>query len=47
MVNGKAWFAEALSTFGLVFFGPLAVIVSVPMFGLGLAGMGLRKKINI
>ncbi len=41
MVNVRAWVAEALSTFGLVFFGPLAVIVSVPMFGLGLTLEGI------
>jgi aquaporin-4 len=41
MVKGRAWFAEALSTYGLVFFGPLAVIVSVPMFGPGLTLEGI------
>lgn len=41
MVNIRAWVAEALATFGLVFFGPLAVIVSVPMFGLGLTLEGI------
>lgn len=41
MVNGRAWFAEALSTYGLVLFGPLAVIVSVPMFGPGLTLEGI------
>ncbi len=41
MVNVRAWVAEALATFGLVFFGPLAVIVSVPMFGLGLTLEGI------
>jgi aquaporin-4 len=33
MVNGRAWFAEAIATFCLVFFGPLSVIVSVAAFG--------------
>jgi len=41
MVNVRAWVGEALATFGLVFFGPLAVIVSVPMFGLGLTLEGI------
>ncbi len=33
MVAGRAWFAEALCTFALVFFGPLSIIVSATMFG--------------
>ena len=36
MVNPRAWLAEAISTFGLVFFGPLSVILSVAAFGDGL-----------
>ena len=36
MVNPRAWFAEAIATFGLVFFGPLSVILSVVVFGDGL-----------
>ncbi|CAE6502335.1 MIP/aquaporin family protein [Candidatus Nitrosotenuis uzonensis] len=41
MVNGRAWFAEALSTFCLVFFGPLSVIVSAAAFGPGLTLEGI------
>ena len=37
MVNPRAWFAEAIATFGLVFFGPLSVILSVVVFGDGLS----------
>jgi len=37
MVNPRAWLAEAISTYGLVFFGPLSVIISVAMFGDGLS----------
>jgi MIP family channel proteins len=37
MVNPRAWFAEAIATFGLVFFGPLSVILSVVVFGNGLS----------
>ena len=36
MVNLRACFAEAIATFGLVFFGPLSVILSVVAFGDGL-----------
>ena len=28
MVNTRAWLAEAIATFALVFFGPLSVILS-------------------
>ena len=35
MVNTRAWFAEAIATFGLVFFGPLSVILAVVVFGDG------------
>ena len=37
MVNLRACFAEAIATFGLVFFGPLSVILSVVVFGDGLS----------
>lgn len=37
MVNPRAWFAESVATYALVFFGPLSVIVSVAMFGDGLS----------
>ena len=33
MVNPRAWLAEAISTYGLVFFGPLSVILSISAFG--------------
>jgi aquaporin-4 len=33
MVNPRAWFAEAISTYCLVFFGPLAIILSLAFFG--------------
>ena len=37
MVNPRAWLAEAIATYALVFFGPLAVILSVVAFGDGLS----------
>ena len=37
MVNPRAWLAEAIATFALVFFGPLAIILSVVAFGDGLS----------
>lgn len=33
MVNPRAWLAEAIGTYALVFFGPLAIILSVAYFG--------------
>jgi len=33
MVNPHLWLAEAIATYGLVFFGPLSVIVAVSAFG--------------
>jgi len=36
MVNPRAWFAEAIATYALVFFGPLSVILAVVAFGDGL-----------
>jgi len=41
MVNTRAWFAEAIATYALVFFGPLSVIVSAAMFGDGLSIEGI------
>lgn len=41
MVNGRAWFAESVSTFCLVFFGPLSVIVAASAFGPGLTLEGI------
>jgi len=37
MVNPRAWLAEAIATFALVFFGPLSVILSAAWFGEGLS----------
>ena len=37
MVTPRNWLAEAISTFCLVFFGPLSVILSVVAFGDGLS----------
>ena len=36
MANPRAYLAEAIATFGLVFFGPLSVILAVSAFGEGL-----------
>ncbi|MBT5200252.1 MAG: MIP family channel protein [Thaumarchaeota archaeon] len=36
MVNPRAYLAEAISTFALVFFGPLSVILAASVFGEGL-----------
>ena len=33
MVAGRSWFAEAICTFALVFFGPLSIIVTSDWFG--------------
>ena len=33
MVNSRAYLAEAIATYGLVFFGPLSVIIAVASFG--------------
>lgn len=33
MVNPRAWLAEAIATYGLVFFGPLSVILAIASFG--------------
>jgi len=35
LVNPRNWFAEAIGTYALVFFGPLAIILSVVAFGDG------------
>ena len=37
MVNTRAWLAEAIATFGLVFFGPLSVILAAAWYGDGLS----------
>ncbi len=36
-MNIRAWFAEAISTFALVFFGPLSIIMTAAVFGNGLS----------
>jgi aquaporin-4 len=36
VVNPRAWLAEAIGTYALVFFGPLAITIAVAMFGLGM-----------
>jgi len=33
MVNPRAYLAEAIATYGLVFFGPLAIILAISSFG--------------
>jgi aquaporin-4 len=33
MVNPRAWLAESIATYGLVFFGPLSVILAISAFG--------------
>ncbi len=37
MVNPRAWFAEAIATYCLVFFGPLSIILAAVAFGTGLS----------
>jgi len=37
LINPRNWFAEAIGTYALVFFGPLAIILSVVAFGDGLS----------
>ncbi|MFY9299564.1 MAG: MIP family channel protein [Candidatus Nitrosotenuis sp.] len=41
MVSGRSWFAEAIATFCLVFFGPLSVIMAATVFGTGLSIEGI------
>ena len=41
MVNPRAWLAEGISTFALVFFGPLSVIMAAAAFGTGLSIEGI------
>src|SRR3989338_1224398 len=36
MVNPRAYLAEAIATYGLVFFGPLSIILAISAFGEGL-----------
>src|SRR5574342_377552 len=37
MVNPRAWFAESVATFRLVFFGPLSIILAAAVYGDGLS----------
>jgi len=41
MVNPRAWFAESIATFGLVFFGPLSITLAAAVFGTGLSIEGI------
>jgi aquaporin-4 len=41
MVNGRAWFAESIATFCLVFFGPLSIVMAVAAFGTDLTIEGI------
>ena len=41
MVNPRAWLAEAIATFALVFFGPLSVTMAAVLFGTGLSLEGI------
>lgn len=41
LANPRAWLAEAIATYGLVFFGPLSVIWAVAAFGTGLSSEAL------
>lgn len=41
MVNPRAWLAEAIGTYALVFFGPLSITIAIAVFGLGLGAESL------
>ena len=41
MVNPRAWLAEGIATYALVFFGPLSVIMAAAAFGDGLSIEGI------
>jgi len=41
MVNPRAWLAEGIATYCLVFFGPLSVIIAAAAFGDGLSIEGI------
>jgi aquaporin-4 len=41
MVKGRAWFAESIATFCLVFFGPLSIVIAATAFGTGLSIEGI------
>ena len=40
-VNPRAWLAEAIATFALVFFGPLSIILAIAYFEEGLTTMSV------
>ena len=40
-MNKRAWFAESIATFALVFFGPLSVVLAAVVFGNGLSIEGI------
>src|SRR3989304_3649342 len=41
MINPRAWLAESIATFALVFFGPLSVTLAAVAFGSGLSIEGI------
>ena len=41
MVNLRAWLAEAIGTYALVFFGPLSITIAIAVFGLSLGADAL------
>lgn len=41
VLNTRAWLAEAIATYALVFFGPLSIILAVAQFGEGLTTMSV------
>jgi len=41
LVNPRAWLAEGIATYALVFFGPLSVILAAAAFGDGLSIEGI------
>ena len=40
-MNKRAWFAESIATFALVFFGPLSIVLAAVVFGNGLSIEGI------
>ncbi|MEW5840544.1 aquaporin [Nitrososphaera sp.] len=41
MANPRAWLAEAIGTYALVFFGPLSITIAIAVFGLSLGAEAL------
>jgi aquaporin-4 len=41
MVNPRAWLAEAIGTYALVFFGPLSITIAIAVFGMSLGAESL------